>query len=252
MKIFDKLFMMGTMSLGDAFALNGLVHYYGDMTDELHICMPSEFIPTIKTLYQDHPHIKVATIEFSESEEEYIKANSLSRIKKPIVNHYLVDDTYIPVWWDVQNYDFYNVPYSVRYSHFRLPNQIEGSEELYQKLAGDREPYILVHRYSYRYRDGFNINIPDFRRSLGLPERKIIEIQEGVTNNMMHYIKLIQNAEEIHCVASAVFNLVDNMHANLRSNLFFHDIRKNSMMRVNSSWNNYPWRWVNYPKEIRA
>jgi hypothetical protein len=63
---------------------------------------------------------------------------------------------------------------------------------------------------------------------------------------MLQYKKLIENAAEIHCVASSFFNLVDSMIFDLKGVPIFHDIRRNSLMKVNSRWNEYKWQVVTY------
>lgn len=248
--MFDRLYMMTPLSLGDAFAVNGLIHHFGDMTDELYVPTGSEFYKTISSLYKEYVNIHVVAIDDVESENRFIFNNRLSRIKKPPIYTYNLNGTAIPIWWEMQYYDYFNLPYSLRYDNFRLPESVDGSQKLYEALS-DNQPYILVHRYSYRYPNGFNINIPALRASMNLPECKIIEIQDGMTDDLMQYVDLIKNAEEIHCVASSVFNLVDSMHRHTKAKLFFHDIRKNSLMRVNSKWNNNRWNWIYYPEEVR-
>ena len=66
--------------------------------------------------------------------------------------------------------------------------------------------------------------------------------------DMMQYVKLIQHAEEIHCVPSSFHCLVDSIQTNAK--LFFHDIREKTSMAVNTQWNNFKWNEVNYEYRI--
>jgi hypothetical protein len=244
MKIFDKLFFIGPMGLGDNFVLNGMVHYFGDRCNELHLPTQSKFFKTIETLYQDYPNIKVVLIPNDlVQEEQYVKENNLSRILRvPLVQSKIRNYQLIPMW-DIQLYSNYEVSFGLRYSNFRLPKHINGSEELYQTLSNG-EPYVLVHRFTGDSIQGLPIDINSFRKSNNLPDIRVIDINETITDDMMQYIKLIQHAEEVHCVASSFHCLVDSVKTNAR--LFFHDAREKTSMAVNTQWNENRWIIVNY------
>ena len=80
-KIFDRLFFMGPMSLGDSFVLCGMVNHYADRCKELHVPADPRFFKTIKTLYQDHPNIRVVAMPQDwHSEDLYVERHQLSRI----------------------------------------------------------------------------------------------------------------------------------------------------------------------------
>lgn len=248
-KIFDKLFFIGAVGLGDSFVQSGMVHHYADRCNELHVPSQPKFYKTIKTLYQDCPNIKVVALEPNDEQHtQYAKAFGLSRILPiPLVQSTIRNFQIIPMW-DIQHYSNYELSFGLRYSNFRLPKYINGSEELYKTLS-NREPYILIHRYTGDDPHGIPININTFRMHEGLRDDiKIIEIKEGITEDMMQFTKLIQYAEEIHCVPSSFHCLVDSIQTNAM--LYFHDIREKTSMAVNSPWNNFKWRVVNYEQRI--
>lgn len=247
-KIFDRLFFSGPMSLGDAFVCSGIVHYYGDRCDELHLPVLEKFNKTLSTLYQDHPNIKVVSLgPYNGGENQYVFDNRLSRIHRADLINTKINGVDITAMWDFQIYANYELPYSLRYSNFRLPKYIDGSVELYKTLSNG-EPYILIHRYSNDFPNGAPINVQAFRKSQNLPDIKTIEITEAITDNMMQYVDLIKNAQEIHCIPSSFHCLVDSISTN--STLFFHDIREKTSMAVNSTWNNHRWNMVYYEKRL--
>ena len=244
-KIFDKLFFLGSVGLGDSFVQSGMVNHYADRCQELHLPARPSFYKTTKTLYQDHPNIKiVALAPIEEHHAQYAKAHGLSRLLSiPLVQSSIKNYQIIPMW-DVQHYSNYELSFGLRYSNFRLPKHIEGSEELYQILSNG-EPYILIHRYTGDDPDGIPINVQEFRKHQGLREDiKVIEIKEGITDDMMRFTKLIQCAEEIHCVPSSFHCLVDSIQTDAK--LYFHDIREKTSMAVNTPWNNFKWSEVHY------
>lgn len=243
-KIFDRLFFSGPMSLGDSFVCTGLVHWFGDRSDELHVPVLPKFYNTLSTLYQDHSNIKVVALEpYDRGENQYVYKNRLSRIHRADLINTMINGVNITAMWDIQIYANYELPYSLRYSNFRLPRKVEGAAELKQQLTGG-EPYVLWHRFSNDFPTGAPIDLNAFRIVNKFSSLKIIEIVDGVTDNMMQYVDLIKGAEEIHCIPSSFHCLVDGIDT--RARLYFHDIREKTSMAVNSIWNHHRWNIIHY------
>jgi hypothetical protein len=250
-KIFDQLFFGYCLSLGDSFVLNGVVHHYADQCYKLHVPTEPHHFEIIKTLYQDFPHIQVVPISKVEEYEPYIKSHNMSRIMLCPLNTIMINGKQIHIAWDQQYYDWFNLPFSMRYSNFRLPNYVDGSNELYNQLVINDEPYVLICNRTAHHLDGMPIDIERFRKENGLPEIKIIYLDKSLDNgNMLKWIKLIKNATEIHTVGTGFWCLVDSMFNQTQAKLFFHDARAFSYTRVNSTWNNNCWTIVNYHEKI--
>lgn len=248
-KIYDKLFFAGPSSMGDLFVYNGVTHHFADHCEELHLPALSKFFKTAECLYRDYPNIKVCAIDSAEDEFKYIETHKLSRINRNDMFWLQVGD-YVPaVFWDMQIYDFFDLPFSKRYKNFRMPKVVPGADELYNKLTNGEE-YILIHRRRGLNSEPFPIDIENFRRTQNLPEIKTIEIEEGITDNMLEFSKLIENAKEIHCAPSSFFCFVDSILDKTSAALYYHNIRAQTLMRVNSKWNNYRWTIVNYSQKF--
>ena len=251
MKPFDKLFFDSSVGLGDAFVMNAIVHHFARSCNTLYYPARGEFFETIKCLYQDVPNIEVWRFFNNDQEDFFIERNNLLRVRStPLITSEIhrigCEKEHIHVHWPQQVYENFDIPFKMRYLDFHFPKNIEGQDLVYDTLTKGDPDYVLVHRYASDHPTGIPIDIPSFRRQKGLPEMKIIEIQEGQTTNMLHYKKLIENAKEIHCIPSSFFNLVDSMIVDIPAIAFFHDIRKNSLMKVNSRWNNHRWDIVTY------
>lgn len=247
-KIFNKLLFFGPMSLGDSFVCSGMVHYYADRCDELHLPVKPQFFDTMQSLYKDHTHIKVIAMESSEEAiEAYIRENPMSRMKASQMVISRINKIDIIPLWDMQLYANYELPFNLRYDNFREPSVVDGASALREKLSGN-QPYVLVHRYTQDHPQGIPIDIAGLRASWNYPPVKIIEITEGITNDMMQYLSLIKHAEEIHCVPSSFHCLVDSVKTNAK--LFFHDVREKTSMCVNTPWNNNKWIMLTYPNRI--
>ena len=63
---------------------------------------------------------------------------------------------------------------------------------------------------------------------------------------MLSYMKVIENAKEIHCVDSSFFCLVDSVSSNLKSELFYHDMRVNNHVQVHCNFSDPQWNVMSY------
>lgn len=253
--LFDKLFFLGALTLGDNFVYSGIVHHFAEKTNEFYIPIELKFFNTINTLYQDYDNIKVIAFTHPQQEIDFIRENNISKISSNRLFQFNselqfgtphkenINSCVVPLW-DMQVYDDFELPFSMRYKNFKLPKYIEGSDELFDRLSNS-EPYILIHRHTGAGTSP--IDIDTYRTNNNLPNHyRVIEIDESITDNMMHYIKLIENAKEIHVAPSSFFCLVDSMLDRTDAILFYHNIRASTLMRVNSKWNNYRWNIVEY------
>jgi hypothetical protein len=251
MKIFGKVFFDSSVGLGDAFVMNAIIRHYARMSERLYYPARAEFWQSVKCLYKDVDNIEVWPFHNNEQEDWFVQDNGLYRIRSlPLVTTYIhrqgLEPEHIHIHWPEQIYDNFDIPFKMRYLDFQLPKEIEGSQELYEKLTEGEKDYLLFHRFSSDSPNGIPIDLATFRKARLLPDIKIIEIQAGQTDNMLQYKTLIENAKEIHCIPSSFFNLVDSLVHSTKASLFFHDIRKNSLMRVNNRWNNNRWDFIDY------
>ena len=254
--MFNKnLYFDNPGSLGDAFVFNAIIHHYTTLCKKLYYPAMPQYFETLQCLYKDFPNIEVVMHINVEHAKEFMINNDLIRIsayEHPMVTSYInrknSEPEHVHVFWPEQVYDNFNILFSKRYTDFKMPSYVEGSFELYNKLVPNGEPYILIHRYTGTHPEGILFDVNSSRQ--GMPDIMQIEINESITSNMLQLKTLIENATEIHCLASSFFNLVDSIIPQVKGRLFFHDIRKNSLMRVNNRWNNHSWQIINYDLRV--
>lgn len=251
--LIDKLFVTGGRHLGDQIIANGLINWWSDRCLEIHYPAVTKHFKSMQSLYRENPRIKVIEIHGPDHEDWYITNNGgMSRLLLQDRSCWMkVNNIDTPVFWDMDMYDFYNLPFSLRYTNFRMPSHIPGSEELYLKLTNGA-PYILVHNRSSIHQEGVFIDIDVGRRMVGQePWTGLrIDINEDITDDFMQYVSLVENATEIHCIPSSLFCLVDSMLNRVKGKIFVHDVRAQNLMKFNSKWNGYRWNVVNYETKI--
>jgi len=153
---------------------------------------------------------------------------------------------FFAVNFDRQFYEQANILFKDRYEKFTLPEEIPGVDEVYNNLTEGEKDYIIVHKNSSAEGD-YPIDLWNWRKNRN-PNIKIVEIGLGQTTNMLSYMKLIQNAREIHCLNSSFYCLVDSVCMEIGAKLFYHDIRMNNITQTNC-WTTGGQRWtiVEYP-----
>tara|TARA_B100002019_G_scaffold273810_1_gene270212 strand:- start:1170 stop:1952 length:783 start_codon:yes stop_codon:yes gene_type:complete len=244
-------------SLGDHFICNGIVHIYAEqLCDVLHLPCHHRYLETIECLYQDFDNIVVhpfnddwATLEQEMFPWAQEKNWPVTRIgfEKVYYRQLKRENTppeFFAVNFDRQFYEEANILFKERYDRFTLPKEIPGSQDVYEKLSGGKE-YIIVHKNSSAEGD-YPIDLWSWRKENDQGV-KIVEIALGQTTNMLAYMKLIENAKEIHCVNSSFYCLVDSVAKHIKPNLFYHDIRMNNITQTNCAANNNRWTVINYP-----
>jgi hypothetical protein len=225
------------LGLGDHFICNGLVNYISNESKIYLICKES-YSETINSLYSDNFNVNPIFLYDDSYQGEFDQVNQIQNIlKKDIlrIGFHNIDHSR----FDRIFYDRISLPFEYRYSMFKLPRVNQTSIKLFQSLSHGQE-YALVHRQSSE--GSYNINITS--------NLKIIDIDFTVTRNMLNWVDMIKNASEIHCVPSSFFCLVDSMSTQLRGDLFYHDIRKGTLINPNNEYNKNVWKIVTYDTKL--
>ena len=211
------------LGLGDHFVCNGLVNYICKISKEpISLICKKHNIETIEYLYSENNRITVVGID------------SINEILE--VNEYAskVDDTILrigfeycdPNSWDTSFYSQLNIDFIERYRFFKLPKKKPKN-----LIKVPDSPYILVHNQSSDQKYQLNINT----------DLEIFYMDRQNGYHLLSYIDVIVNAEEIHCIDSSIFHLIDSI-SNTTNKLYFHDIR-NFPAHFNKS---IKWETVSY------
>ena len=255
--VMPQLYLISPLFLGDAFVINALVHKWAQEAVHVHVPTLPQYVHTVQCLYSDYENITVVPYLGEQNEQEHISKHNLQQInfrtlyeltKLPLKHHN--QPVEIPVLWDRQIYEYFDVPFSRRYQNFRLPKHIPHAQDLFNTLNPTHEPYVLWHRHSHTQIHDTQVDLKTWRAQIGAPDIKIIEIETGHTANLLDYMQLIRHAQEIHCIPSAFHCLVDSVWDQTNATLFYHDVKARTLMQVNSRWNNWRWHSVYYDNKI--
>jgi len=209
------------LGLGDYFVCNGLVNFLSQEYNLIYLPCKEINFPTVKYLYSENEVVKV----FKTTKDEDLSIHTFSTlISAPIIK--VGFENCNPLKWDRSFYEQLNIDFKFRYSLFSLPKK---KPEITLPFLDKK--YILIHNKS---------SFGDYTLEIDTKYEKIYV--EKVNDNLLSYIDLIENAQEIHCIDSSFCCLVDGLNL-FNVKLIYHDIRKTS----NTSWNiTEKWKIINY------
>jgi len=209
------------LGLGDHFVCNGLVHQVATTYDKIHLPAKLHNFNTVQCLYQDWDNITVFPVAVEHRDViDYCNTKKLPVLR---VGFEYLDTCELEC--NICFYEQLNLDFSIRYSNFKLPSHIPNSDKLYETLVHTKKDYVLLHQQS-----SIGKFFVDIKSKL-----PVIEIRPGLTENLLDYVKIIQNASEIHCIDSSVINLIDGM-THKTDKLFFHTIKPTSF-KFSDKWN---------------
>lgn len=217
----SKLFIHHHLGLGDHFDCNGMVRYIGKNTayEKIAVFSKSNYFSMIEYMYRDNDDIEVWEIS---KDNEYEDVKKIIETEKP--EHMLtVGHQYYPGpaaekelnknCWEFF-YEQVNIPYNVRHEYFYLERDPKEEERVFNKLNPNNEPYIFVHEDVDR---GFELDRKHFI------DRSLHIVENDISENVFHFLKIIEEAEEIHCMESSFKTLID-IYAK-QDKIFYHDFR---------------------------
>jgi hypothetical protein len=199
-----------------------LLSYYSKIYTDLTLIIRSEAAPLVNSYLKD----SIIKVNFYNKED--IDLNS-----KSIIESYEGYDKLFHGEWDIYRdddyrgryqasenffvekfYIEYDIPYSTRVDSFTFVRDLEREETVYNKFVNNHGAvYVLSHEDQKR-----GLKLHDFES-----EWPVINL-DGRSDSFFEYIKILQNAKEIHMIDSVWAAFVYQLDTKLR---IFHDISIN-------------------------
>lgn len=201
------------LGMGDHFTCNGLVHSIASTFTKTFLICKEKYYPTIKHLYEDFSGIEVVPIK--QEPQDILKFAQEKNLNILSVGFQNVD----PMRVERSFYEQVGLSYELRFSNFKLPKNLEGSKNFYEKVKLNiGHDFIFVHNETST--GSYNLNIKS-----SLPAH-ICSMQD--TNDLIDYVHCMINAKEIHVVNSAIYCMMIGLYKqNLlkAEKIVFHNCR---------------------------
>jgi hypothetical protein len=237
----EKLIVHNRCGLGDHIICNGIVNHLSENNYVYLVCRAFTF-ETLRCLYKDNPNVELRTtrhLNLGVDHDRHVEQLAKELDARPfgIATHRVETARYQECM-----YEWSELPFEYRYSKFRLPTEIRGRQKLYERFR-PKGKYALVH-----YEGGNGTNHIKWDRHIS-PDLEILEIRPK-TSNLLDWIDLIIDAEEIHCIPSGPFHFVDSIWSQVKAKKVFHNSRFSSNFDPNNEYNDHCWDVVEYETKL--
>jgi hypothetical protein len=198
------------LGLGDQLVMNGLVRHLIEGDKQVTIIAKRMNKPTVEFMYRDTDKVTVKYVDTTSPREMWQIAGSGDKLA--LATYGMDDNT-----WNMlsQNFNWTHVPYlqakvnpMYMYTKFKVVRDLEREDKLYRKLVdGD---YIFVHDAGSNNDNGVTLdtNLPIIRPDMSV-------------DNIFDYLKIIENAKEVHCINSSFAVMVELVGV-AKDKRFFH------------------------------
>jgi hypothetical protein len=194
------------LGLGDHIICNGMVRYFCDLNQEVGLFCHSHYYELVKYMYRDLKNLKIFKFDTESEIRNYILKNNISSDLLLIgfgeLQKYLEFTTFDKAFYKIAGLEF-----DIRFNKFYLKRDLIEEDKVYKTLNPNNEKYIFVHDDPNR---GFNINVDT--------DLKII--RNDCKFNIFNYLKILENAEEIHYMQSSFADLINSYKLNAK--LYLH------------------------------
>lgn len=217
------------LGLGDHIICNGLIRILCRNFEKVNLFVKKHNLISVNFMFRDIINLNIIpVIDDYEIYQLNIKSNLIRIGHEFLEKIKLINNC----TWDEAFYKQLNIPFEYRWSEFKIVRDLERENELFNKLNPNNEPYVLIH--SSGSDDIDRINYSKIDNNL-----LRINVKKEYSENIFDYIKLINNAIEIHVINSSFSCLCDSVDTN--GHLFYHNnFNKRNVdnpNKLNKKWN---------------
>ena len=203
------IYIVAHQGLGDHILCSGLYREYSVNYLKCIVPVIDSYFETVSKMLQDVPNLQVVpyTTEFWAMKME-AHANLLRSFGYDVLKlgHFGSGFFLDPQKrLDANFYDQAGLNLNHRWDSWNLSRDKNAEERLFKKLIDGNEPYIFLHDDESR---NFGINqelLPEGIRIIR-PDKKLAK-----EFSFFDYLKIIENAQELHCIESSFAALIESM-----------------------------------------
>ena len=199
-----KVIFIGHTEFGDQITVNGLIRYLSTCYDKVKITALPNRVKFIEYLYKDDPSIECMVETRLSFNEFLINVNIIEKIKEEnkgweiksvgLVGNINIFDNNI---FFNEFYSQLGMPIDYRFKYNYIPRNKERELEVYNKLIGDKYPYIFEHNKN----DRLVVKSDEYY------VYSTIEHEDSNDIFLIDFSLIIENAIELHMSDSSFFCL---------------------------------------------
>lgn len=195
----DEKYIYHHLGLGDHIICNGLVRYFCDKHKLIYLFCYEHYVNNIEFMFRDINNLKILPFKSEDEIKNFIfnrkdVANNLIRIG--FENLLTLPDNIIS--FDQAFYYLASLNFDIRYNKFYIERDFNKEEIVYKELNPDNEKYIFI--------------VDDPIRNFVIDRKKINSnfkiIENNINFGIFDYFKILENAEEVHCMQTGFMDLI--------------------------------------------
>ena len=211
------------MGLGDHIICNGMIRYFCKKYDNVVVFCKDHYYDNINYMYRDLNNLEIFNFLDDEQVVEFINKNISvkNNLIKPGFQN--LDSCLDRMTFDEAFYYLAGLDFQIRFDEFYFERDLEKEEEVCKTLNPDDEKYIFV--------------LDDPKRGYNIDMTKVTDEYKVIRNDfqfkMFDYIKLLENAEEIHMMQTGFLDMVNSYKMD-KPKIYRHNYVRNYPASIHS------------------
>jgi len=208
--------------LGDAIICNGMVNFLSEKFDKIYLASHNKISDHLDYLYSENDSVELLV---------YDKATEIYKNRKlPVLRIGFEKNTKN---FNTSFYEQLDLDYQISYDNFYIPTDEDKEKNLEDHLIKEykvNNQFMLIHQVSSYGKVDLNIESNS--------GKIYVEKETDIFKNIFFYRRVIENAEEIHCIDSSFLHLVERVPTSAK--LYFHnhktDTQKSEKLFLMKDW----------------
>lgn len=218
----DKIYIHHHLGLGDHIICNGLVREFAKVFNQVFLFSKPHNFGNVSFMYRDLDNLTVIEADDSVA-VNYIISNELQKYylrvgHENMVRGYNFDESF---------YRQVDIDFENRWDSFFIERDTKNEEIPFNELNPNNEPYALIHNTGS---DG--VDRIDYSKIDSSLKQIIIPKKYG----FFDFIKLIEDATEIHCIDSSFIHLVNSLNTDNKKYFHKNYINRNFDFTLKGEW----------------
>jgi len=212
----DEAHILTHLGLGDNLTCHGLVREIHKKHSQSYVYCKLKYFYSVDFMYRDLPNLTVFPME-EIGAENFVKMHNIKNYYKIGHENMAQAETAEKAFYKQAGVDF-----NKKWDSFFIQRNDERENKLYSSFDFKENDYAFVHDDLSR-----NSNYTGQKQAIDItkisdPNLKVFRPKMEYTNNIFDYLKIIENAKEIHVMESSFMFLIDLAFKKIDKPLYLH------------------------------
>ena len=230
----NEIYIWHHLGLGDHVTCNAIVRNYCKKYDKVNLFVKDRNLKNVQYMFRDLNNLEF--IHGKGDQDEFVRYYlDLHRF----INLLMLRFDNAEIQQSGLNFDelFYkkaNIPFNRKFEDCYIPRNEEKEDEVCKIMNPSGEPYVFIHQDSER---GHLMNMDHIKDKSLKVISSDFKLDETKTYLIFDYMKLIEEAQEVHVMESSFKCMIDG-YIKEKENMFFHKYMRPGVSAIGRNyWN---------------